>query len=243
MKTAFLRFSAYCIGTVVAITIVAALFAYSINRREVQTAQQMMEDASRLEVQTSTFSDVLAFNRKYDGEATGSLQNRPCLESDCLVTVAPDKNDFWERHPKLGYVANRLSKRAWFFGISIWVKDGKLTAIEQSFGYSTPKVGAFVAAGISQPSPRLCGNPFYRLHRAFVAYAGTKRFNVWVNPTATREKEMLRLNVDCVPRMSGCKGVPDMAPMAWKAYESDKRVIDANESKPPGEIAADPQCR
>ena len=73
-------------------------------------------------------------------------------------------------------------------------------------------------------------NPFYLLHHTFAAYPGPKYFNIWVRPTATQEKEILRLSVDCVLRMSGCTGVADMAPAAWSAYEADRQLIDANES-------------
>ncbi len=54
---------------------------------------------------------------------------------------------------------------------------------------------------------------------------------------------MLRLNLDCVLRLSGCKGVPDMAPAAWKAYETDQLLIDADKAKGREEIATDPECR
>src|SRR5713101_7336215 len=40
-----------------------------------------------------------------NGEATGSSHEIPCTQSDCLITAAPGKNDFLERHPKLGSVA------------------------------------------------------------------------------------------------------------------------------------------
>ena len=93
----------------------AALFLYSTTRREVQIAQHMIDDASRLQVGKSSLIDVLAFARRYNGEVGGTTHGKPCLESDCLVTVAPNTNDFWERHPKLGYVADRISRRGWHF--------------------------------------------------------------------------------------------------------------------------------
>jgi hypothetical protein len=239
----FSRFATYCIGAIVAVPLGAVIFVYSINRREVQTAQQVMEDASKLRVQTSTFSDVLAFSHKYDGEASGAWHDQPCLESGCIVKVASSKNDFWERHPKLGYVADRISRRGWRFSIMMWVKDGRLTAIEQWFTYLTPRGSSFVITTVNRPDPRLCRNPFYRLHHMFAAYPRPKHFGIWVDPAAIQEREMLRLNLDCVLHVAGCKGVPDMVPAAWRAYEADQRLIDANESKGRNEIAADPECR
>lgn len=241
VKSAILRFGIYCIGVIVAVAIGTVLFWYSINRREVRAAQQMMEDARQLRPQTSGFGDALAFSRKYRGEANGRIDGQPCIESDCLITVAPGKNDFWERHPKLGYAASRMSRRGWHFTIFLWVKDGRLTAIQQWFGYSAPTVSPFVITEVSQPSPGLCRNPFYLLHHTFAAYPGPKHFNIWVRPTATQEKEMLRLNFECVLRMSGCTGVSDMVPLAWRAYEADRQVIEANESNRWEDAV--PECR
>jgi hypothetical protein len=190
----------------------------------------MTQDALQLRPQTSGFAEVLAFNRKYCGEANGRIDGA-CVESDCLGTVDADKNDFWEHHPKLGYAASRISRRGWQFTIFLWVKDGKLSAIQQWFGYSTPTVKSFRHHRNWPTEPRLCRNPFYLLHRTFAAYPDEKHFNIWVRPTATQEKEILRLNVDCVQRISGCSGVADMAPAACRLYEADRQLIDAIESK------------
>lgn len=238
-----LRFVIYMLGVIVAVTLGAALFLYSMTRQEVLIAQQMVEDASRLQIEKCSLSDALAFAHKYNGEAAGTSHDKPCLESDCLITVAPDTNDFWERHPKLRYVADRISRRGWRFSVWMWVRDGKLTAIQQSFGYSTPHIRPFVITTLSPPSRGLCRNPFYRLHHTFAAYPGPKHFNVWVNSAATQEREMLRLNLDCVLRISGCKSVADMAPAAWRKYQADQPLIDADESNGPNELAADSECR
>lgn len=238
-----IKSSACCAGTIIAASLGFALFVYSINRREVKNAQRMMEGVAQLRVQASSFTDVLAFSQKYNGEATGTWHDQPCLESNCLISLAPDKDDFWERHPKLGYAMVRISRSAWRFHILMWVKDGKLTAVEQMFVYLTPKASAAVISRVNQADRGLCGNQFYRLHHTFAANPGPKHFNIWVSPLATQEREMLRLNVDCVLHISGCRGVPDMAPAAWSAYENDQRLIDATEGKLREEPVPDLECR
>jgi hypothetical protein len=243
MKVVFLRLAAYLLSSVFAIILGAILFAYSIERPEVLVAQQMMVDESRLEVEKSGFDDVLAFAHKYNGDATGYWQNHPCLEADCRVMVDPGKNDFWQRHPKLGYAAGRLSRRGWTFVIFMWIKDGKLVEIERWFGYFTPRKNLFVIATLSRPRPGLCRNPSYRLHHAFATYPGPHHFNAWVSPAARQEKEMLRLDIQCVLRIFGCKDMSDMVPEAWRRYEADQPLIDAKENEWQSEIAADPECR
>jgi hypothetical protein len=208
MMGTLLRFAAYLVSSVLVIIVGAALFAYSVERRETLLAQQMMDDESRLEVDKSDLGDVLAFAHKYDGDATGSWQNRPCLEADCLVMADPVKNDFWQRHPKLGYAAGRISRRGWAFVILMWVKDGKLVEIQRWLDYFTPQTNLSVITTLSRPSPGLCRNPSYRLHHTFATYPGPHHFNVWVSPAAKQEKEILRLDVQCVLRLLGARRCP-----------------------------------
>jgi hypothetical protein len=239
MRRLFLKIVVLAFGAVVVVAFGAVAWFYSLNRREVRIAQNMMADASRLQIEKSTLNDVLAFVHKYNGEASGSSHDTPCSESDCLVTASPDA-DFLESHPKFGSFANRISRRRWHFIIFMWIKGGKLTAIEQWFGYSTPKTRAFVITSFSQPTPSLCRNPFFRLHHTFAAYPGPKHFAVWVDATATREREMLRLNLDCALSISGCNGVAEMVPMAWARYESDRPLVD---DKKRLEAAESSDCR
>jgi hypothetical protein len=201
----------------------------------------MVRDISQFQIGISGLNDVLAFARKYNGEATGSWHGDPCQESDCLVTATPSKNGFWERHPKLGEAATRISRRGWHFVVLIWVRQGKVTAIEQWFGFSTPHSNPFVIVTTSQPSPTLCHNRFYRLHDSFAANPAPHHFNVWINPSASKEREMLRPNVNCVLRFSGCKDAADMVPEAWKRYEADQLVLD-KAGKGPDKAATDPIC-
>jgi hypothetical protein len=238
-----LKSIACCAGTIIAALLGFALLVYSINCREVRTAQRMMEDVAQLQVQASVFADVLALSHKYNGEATGTWHDQPCLESNCLISLAPDKDDFWERHPKLAYAKVRILSNGWRLYILMWVKNGKLSAVEQWFVYLTPKVSTSVITEVSPPNLRLCGNPHYRLHHTFAANPGPKHFDVWVSPSAIQEREILLLNVDCVLRIPGCRGVPDMAPAAWRAYENDQRLIDATEGKPREAPASDSECR
>lgn len=241
MKSFIAKIGAYLVGMIVIATLSAGLFLYTTNRKEVRIAEQMVRDLSQFQIGESGLNDVLAFARKYNGEATGSWHGGPCVESDCLIRVTPTRGDFWERHPKLGEVAIRVSRRAWHFGVLIWVRQGKVTAIEQSFGYSTPHSNPFVIVTTSQPSLTLCHNRFYRLHDSFAANPAPHHFNVWINPSASKERETLRPNVDCVLRVSGCKDAADMVPEAWKRYEADQLVL-GKAGKGPDKAATDPIC-
>ena len=243
MGRLLLRLIICLFGVIVAVELGGVLLFCSITRQQVRIARQMMEDASQLQIGKSNLNDVLGFAHKYDGEATGTSHDKPCLESDCLITAAPDTNDFGQRHPKLGYAAELISRRGWNFSVSMWVKDGRLTATEQWFGYATPRAGHVVITTLSRPSPELCRNAFYQLHHAFAAYPSPHHFNVWVNNAATQEKAMLQLDLDCVLRVSGCKDIADTVPTAWKRYQADQRLIDAHQGKGQGEISADTECR
>lgn len=58
----------------------------------------------------------------------------------------------------------------------------------------------------SERLPDLCCNPFFRLHHRFAAYEGPKHFAVSVDPSATPQQQMLKLNLDSAtsnPRMQG----------------------------------------
>lgn len=232
-----------CLLAIAAVTLGAFFLAlYMMNRREVRVAQKMMTDASQLQIGRSTLADVLTYASKYNGEKRGAWPDRPCRETDCLVTAWPNKNDFWERHPKLGYAVQRVLRRGWHYSILIWVKDGKMSGIQQWFAYSKPRVSSFVITTVSQPSPELCQNPYYQLHHEFVAYPSAKAFHVWVNPAATSEKELLRLKFSCALRMSGCKGIADMVPAAWARYEADAPIVEANESGWRNEATGNSDC-
>jgi hypothetical protein len=218
-----LRIGLYCVLGLLVLVVAAAIGAYSITRHEARTAYQVMADAAELRVGSSTFTDVLAFGRKHDGDATGSRQAGRCVESDCLVSVMVSKDDFWDRHPKLARIADRIVKRGWSFIVFVWIEDGKMSAIEQVFGFSRGKDNLVVITDISPPQLRLYNNPSYRLHSSFAVYPGPNHFNVWISPNATQERAMLHLDFDCVLRLSGCKGVSDMAPRAWTAYQTEQR--------------------
>jgi hypothetical protein len=234
------KLALFAFGIVIVGTFGLLLAIYSLNCREIRLAQKMMEDANRLQVNKSTLADVLAFARKYNGEATGRSHDMPCTESDCLVTVDPHKDGFLERHAKFGSLAVHVLRRYWNFLTLMWVKDGKLDAVEQWFWFTTPTTRAAVITDTGQPTSRLCHNPFFRLHHTFAAYEGPKHFAVWVDSAASQEKEMLRLNLDCAASVRGCKDVAEMAPIAWAKYESDRPLVD---SRNWADAAQDNNCR
>ena len=231
-----------CLLAIAGVTLGGFLALYAMNRREVRIAQEMMTDASQLQIDRSSFADALAYARKYNGDIRSSWANRPCLETDCLVWATANKNDFWKRHPKFGDAVQRVLRRGWRYSVLIWVKNGKMSGIEEWFVYMKPRASSFVITTVSQPSPELCQNPYFQLHHKFVAYPGPKVFHVWVSPVATSEKELLKLNFSCALRVSGCKDIADMVPAAWARYKADAPIVEANESRWRKEATANSHC-
>jgi hypothetical protein len=201
-----------------------------VARREIVRAQEIMRDASQLEVGKSTLTDVLDFSRKYEGDATGSWHADPCRETDCLVTIDPMKNDFLERHPEVATSVRRFTRSQWDFVMMAWVKDGKLAAVERWFTYATrdKSVALAVIGTLSRPGGSLCRDPYYQLHPMFAAYPGPKHFNVWVSAAAGPEQNMLLFNLECAEGTAGCKSYADVVPVAWSRFESDEKQVGAN---------------
>jgi hypothetical protein len=240
MGRIFIRLALTISGIVVLAGLVLLFAVYSENNRLVVVAHKMMDDAGQLQVGKSSLGDVLAYSRKYNAAATGSWHEKPCTETDCLVIADAHQNDFAERHPKLGSLGTHISRRGWGFTTLMWVKDGKLDGVRQWFWFSTPTTNASVITNTSQASSKLCANPFFRLHPTFAAYEGPKHFAVWVDSSANAEKGMLKLNLNCAASIRGCQGVPEMAPLAWAKYESDRPFIDSAKW---AEAAQDDNCR
>ena len=239
MRRVFIRLAVIASAVVTLGVLALSLSIYSLRKRQVSLAQNMMDDAARVEVGRSSLNDVLAYAHKYSAEATGSWQE-PCTETDCLVVADAHQNDFTERHPKLGSLGTHISPRGWGFITLMWVKDGKLYEVQQWFWFSTPTTNASVITTTSQPGSKLCHNPFFRLHPTFAAYEGPKHFAVWVDSSANAEKGMLKLNLNCAASIRGCQSVPEMAPVAWAKYESDRPFIDSAKW---AEAAQDDNCR
>jgi hypothetical protein len=240
MRRVFNRLALISSATV-ALAVFLLLFAiHSLNKRQAYVAQNMMDDAARLVVGKSSFEDVLAYAHRYNAETTGSWHQNPCTEADCLVTADVHTDDFAQRHPKLGSLPTRISRRYWGFITLMWVKDGKLDGIRQWFWYVTPTRNAAVITDTSRPSSKLCHNPFFRLHRSFVAFQSAKHFEIWVDSAAASERQMLRLNLGCASSIRGCRDVAEMAPIAWTMYESDRPLVDSAKWS---EAAQDDNCR
>jgi hypothetical protein len=233
------------------LALIAIGSVYWMARRELGATRQMMSDASRLGVWTSTFSEVLAFSRKYPGgEATGTASHdQPCTQSDCFVIIIRNSDDTWERRPKLGYVADRILRRKWHYYVRMWVKDGRLADIRQDFKYMAPDRTSdilyhpvFLRTRISQPDAELCGGPFNRLHRFFAADPDGSVLQVWIDPSAAEERALPRVNIDCALYIPGCRNVAELAPELWREYESDRQFLDANENKRRLEATIDSEC-
>lgn len=58
MRRLFVRLAIYLLGAGAAITLSVVLIFYSVTRREVRIAQQMMGDASQLQIEKSGLNDV-----------------------------------------------------------------------------------------------------------------------------------------------------------------------------------------
>ncbi len=203
-----------------------ALVLYFDNVHNARMAEGMMNEAALLRVDKSGLADVVAFAAKYHGTTTGKWHLDPCVATDCLAVAGVSSyGGFWARHPKLSDWRDHLFRRAWQYSVLMWVENGKLVAQQQWLEYGTPRRTVAVITETSDPSPKLCSSPSFRLHHAFTVNFAPHHFNVWVDANASDFKRLLNLNINCVTRLAGCTAVSDMVPAAWQHYEADQQVF------------------
>ena len=202
------------------------------NRVALERAYAMMDDAESLKVNVASLDDVLSYVKKYQGEMRSSKPKGDCQPSDCMaeMNVYPS---FYMRHTWLIPVIKRAGVQVFEFNVTLWVEDGKLTAVEETF-FVPRAVGAdvHVTSMTSNPAERNCRSLSYQLHPGFItSYQeryGTPEFTYWTNGRKLQEAPLRpRMNFDCVTTMSGCQSVAQILPSAWAQHQVDVPKIEA----------------
>jgi hypothetical protein len=143
----------------------------------------------------------------------------------------------------------RIGVHVFEFNVTLWVEDGKLTAIEETF-FVPRAVGAevYVVAMTSNPAERNCKNLSYQLHPGFItSYQeryGTPEFTNWTNARRPHEAPPRpRMDLNCVTTLAGCQSVAEILPSAWIQYQGDQPKIEALQKTAPAANVSDTSCR
>jgi hypothetical protein len=220
---------------IVAVLVVAAAsigFARHENHVALERAYAMMNDSDRLKVNESTLEDTLQFVRKYRGDERSSKPTGICQRSDCIAETNASPS-FYGRHTWLIPVVKRIGVQVFEFNVTLWVEDGKLTAIEEIF-FVPRAVGAdvYVETMTSNPAERNCRHPSYQLHPGFMtSYReryGTPEFTYWTNARRPQEAPPRpRMNLNCVTTLAGCQSIAQILPSGWIQHQADQPKIEA----------------
>jgi hypothetical protein len=159
------------------------VFARFENRMALNRAYALMDDADRFQTNRSTLDDTLSFVKKHRGEVRSSKPTGSCTQTDCMAEaeIIPL---FYSRHTWLIPVVKRFGVHVFNFNVTLWIKDGKLVAVEKIF-FVPKAVGAdvYVSTVVSDPDERSSRNPSYQLHPAFITSyreaRGTPEFTYW----------------------------------------------------------------
>lgn len=210
------------------------VFARFENRMALNRAYTLMDDADRFQTNKSTLDDALSFVKKHHGEARSSKPTGSCTLTDCMAEAEINSLFYWG-HTWLIPVVKRFGVHVFNFNVTLWIKDGKLVAVEKIF-FVPKAVGAdvYVSTVISDADERISSNPSYKLHPAFITVyreaRGTPEFIYWSNASgAERTPLSTRMNLDCVVTLAGCKSVAQILPAAWGLHEADASRIEGLE--------------
>jgi hypothetical protein len=183
----------------------------------------MMDDAARLKL-GSALSDVLAFAARYNAVVN---KPDPCSHSECLIVASVPSEQFQEQHPKLNATYDHVFRRAWIYLIFMKVMDGKLVGKQQRFDYMTPSYDLAVVTHASPASVWLCRHSSYVLHNRYSVSMERHHLSVWADPNAQESNSISQFDLRCVNALLGCRAVSEIAPEAWRRYERDQRVLEA----------------
>ena len=223
-------------------------FARHENHVALELAYAMMSDSDQLKVNESTLEEVLQFVRKYRGEERSSRPAGTCQPSDCMAeaNVSPS---FYGRHTWLIPVVKRIGVQVFEFNVTLWVENGQLTAIEETF-FVPRAVGAdvYVEAITSNPAERNCRYPSYELHPGFMtSYReryGTPEFTYWANARRPQEAPPRpRMNLNCVTTLAGCQSIDQILPAAWIEHQADQPKIEALQRRTPAANDSEASCK
>lgn len=233
MRTTLQKVAAGAAGVVLLAAAGAVLLLYLDNQRNIEVANQMMDDAASLEIGHSGLSEVRAFGAKYHASLSGKRQQvSPCVEADCLVVASVPREEFMQHYPKVSNWLAPILRRRWNYSVFMWVENGRLTAQSHWFVYATPKRNLAVIADITPPHGNLCQDESYRLHHEFAVYFAPHHFEVWVDPSK-QGKQLARFHFGCVNSFAGCSAVSEVVPAAWQRYQSDQEAITSGTGQLP----------
>jgi hypothetical protein len=236
---------------IVAVLVVGAAsigFARHENHVALERAYAMMNDSDRLKVNESTLEDTLQFVRKYRGDERSSKPTGICQRSDCIAETNASPS-FYGRHTWLIPVVKRIGVQVFEFNVTLWVEDGKLTAIEEIF-FVPRAVGAdvYVETMTSNPAERNCRHPSYQLHPGFMtSYReryGTPEFTYWTNARRPQEAPTRpRMNLNCVTTLAGCQSIAQILPSGWIQHQADQPKIEAPQRTTRAANDAEASCK
>jgi hypothetical protein len=236
------------IGAVLLATTVIIGLARHENHIALERAYAMMRDADHLKVNEATLEDVLLFVKKYQGEERSSKPTGSCQRSDCMAetNVSPS---FYAKHTALIPVVKRIGVHVFELNVTLWVEDGRLTALEEIF-FVPRAVGAdmYVTTMISNPGERNCRNISYQLHPGFItSYReryGAPEFTYWSNARNPQDPLSMRgMDLDCVTTISGCRSVSQVLPYAWARHVADQPKIEVLQKTTPSANAHETSCK
>jgi hypothetical protein len=247
-KHSFVKGASFTIAVGLLAVIAGVGVARDMNRVALERAYAIMDDAKSLKVNVASLNDVLSYVKKYQGEARSSKPTGDCQPSDCMseINVYPS---FYMGHTWLIPLIKRAGVQVFEFNVTLWVEDGTLTAVEETF--LVPRaVGAdvHVTSMTSNPAERNCRSLSYQLHPGFItSYQeryGTPEFTYWINGRKLQEAPPPpRMNLDCVTTMSGCQSVAQILPSAWTQHQVDLPKIEALQKTMAAANASETSCR
>jgi hypothetical protein len=225
------------VSVVVVFVVGAFAFLRQQNLTVLDRAEHILGEANQLRVEESSFAEVLQFARKFDGEERSNAPNGSCTPSDCLVTVYALPPDSISRHPALIKATDQIGIHLFHVHVSLWVKDGKLTDIEEVFLAPKEFGGLMVRSTTSRPPADACKYPSYQLHPAYMTSLRKRQADEFEYWTSTGKQPLPRMNLSCVGSVRGCTGVAQILPQEWAQHEADEKRIKAGE-----DLAGDALC-
>jgi hypothetical protein len=237
---------AILIGLLAAIACVGA--ARDMNRTALERAYAMMDDADSLKVNGASLGDVLSYVKKYQGEVRSSKPTGDCQPSNCMAE-ANVSSSFYGRHTWLIPVVKRVGVQVFDFSVTLWVEDGKLSAVEEIF-FVPRAVGAdvYVKTMTSNPTERNCRSLSYQLHPGFItSYReryGTPEFTYWTNASRPQDAPPIpRMNIDCVTTVAGCRSIAQILPSAWSQHQADLQRMQGPQDSQQSTSTMETGCR
>lgn len=224
-ETRLRSFVVLCAVVLAVCAITIAVIVRQHNHTIRERAEALMNGADKLYVSQSSLDSVLAYSRQFGGEERSRYPKGNCTRADCLVVVSALPLDFMSHYPRLIATGERVGVHTIVANVSLWVKDGKLEAVEKVFISPKGVGGLLVVITTSRPSDNLRKSPSYLLHpgyaTSFTYSYGSPIFRYW---TDAETQPQPRMNLQCVTSFAGCTAVSQILPTAWAQYQADQRM-------------------